>query len=121
MILVTGASGLVGRQLVPRLHAEGLPVRAYVLPARGERPPRMDWPDEVEVVAGRLDDAQSLYRAMQGVHTVIHRASAQWWGTRHDLRRVDIEGATPDCRCPLSAHRALDHPEPAWCGAVLGL
>lgn len=92
MILVTGASGLVGRQLVPRLHAEGLPVRAYVLPARGARPPRLDWPLEVEVVAGRLDDAQTLYRAMQGVHTVIHLASAQWWGTRRDLQRVDIEG-----------------------------
>jgi len=29
---------------------------------------------------------------MQGVHTVFHLASAQWWGTRRDLERVDVQG-----------------------------
>jgi NADH dehydrogenase len=29
---------------------------------------------------------------MQGVHTVFHMASAQWWGSRRDLERVDGQG-----------------------------
>jgi NADH dehydrogenase len=94
MILITGATGLVGRQLVPQLIAAGWPVRALVLPRRGGRLPRLPWPDDlgVEAVTGDLDDAASLHRAMQGVHTVFHLASAQWWGTSRDLERVDIQG-----------------------------
>lgn len=92
MILVTGATGLVGRHLVPRLCAAGYPVRVYVQPRRGRLPPHLPWSEGVEVIAGSLDDPQSLYQAMQGVHTVFHLVSAQWWGSRRDLERVDIEG-----------------------------
>ncbi len=89
MILVTGARGLVGRELVPYLVEAGWPVRILVRPRRRRR---IDWPAAVEVVEGALEDAASLHQAMQRVHTVIHLASAQWWGTRRDLERVDIEG-----------------------------
>jgi len=92
MILVTGATGLVGRQLAPHLAAAGWPVRVFAQPRRGGRPPRIDWPEGVEVVVGDLDDEQNLHRAMQGVHTVFHLASAQWWGTRRDLEQVDVQG-----------------------------
>jgi uncharacterized protein YbjT (DUF2867 family) len=94
MILITGATGLVGRQLVPHLVASGWPVRVLVLPRRGRRLPRLPWPDDldVETVAGDLADQTRLHEAMQGVHTVFHLASAQWWGTRRDLERVDMQG-----------------------------
>ncbi|GIV80710.1 MAG: 3-beta-hydroxy-Delta(5)-steroid dehydrogenase [Anaerolineae bacterium] len=67
-------------------------MRVYVQPRRGRAPTLPHWPEGVEIVAGQLDDAQALYQAMQGVHTVFHLVSAQWWGTRRDLQRVDIEG-----------------------------
>jgi uncharacterized protein YbjT (DUF2867 family) len=94
MILITGATGLVGRQLVPQLVGAGWPVRVIVTPRRGGRPPRLPWPHDlpVEVVVGDLDDQASLHEAMQGVHSVFHMASAQWWGSRRDLERVDIQG-----------------------------
>jgi len=92
MILVTGATGLVGRELVPRLVEAGYPVRVYVLSRRGGRAPRVTWPEGVEVVIGRLDDSERLHRAMQKVHSVFHLASAQWWGTQRDLERIDISG-----------------------------
>lgn len=89
MILVTGARGLVGRELVPHLVEAGWSVRILVRPRRRRR---IEWPETVEIVEGALEDEARLHQAMQRVHTVIHLASAQWWGTRRDLERVDIEG-----------------------------
>ncbi|MBI5959264.1 MAG: NAD(P)H-binding protein [Chloroflexi bacterium] len=92
MIVVTGASGLVGRELVEHLAAAGWPVRVLVQTRRGGRLPRITWPEGVEVVAGSLDDEPALHQIMHGAHTVFHLASAQWWGTRRDLERVDVQG-----------------------------
>lgn len=97
MILITGASGLVGRNLVQHLAAAGWPVRVYVQPRHGVRRGRPEtlpggWPDGVEVVTGRLDDDAALHQAMQRVHTVFHLAGAQWWGTPRDLDRIDLQG-----------------------------
>lgn len=89
MILVTGARGFVGRELVPYLVEAGWPVRILVRPRRRRR---IDWPEGVEVLEGALEDEASLHQAMQRAHTVIHLASAQWWGTRRDLERVDVDG-----------------------------
>jgi uncharacterized protein YbjT (DUF2867 family) len=92
MILITGATGLVGRYLVPQLVGAGWPVRVLVPPRRGGRLPRFRWAEGVEVLAGNLDDPQALHQAMLSVHTVFHLASAQWWGTSRDLERIDVQG-----------------------------
>ncbi|MBN1202436.1 MAG: NAD(P)H-binding protein [Anaerolineae bacterium] len=92
MILVTGGTGLVGHYLIPKLAGSGWPVRVLVHSRRGVRAPRLGWPEGVEVVVGSLDDTRALHQAMQNVHTVFHLASAQWWGRRRDLERIDIEG-----------------------------
>ena len=55
MILVTGATGTVGRQVVEQLVAAGQPVRAVA-----RDPDRADLPDGVELVAGDLSDATGL-------------------------------------------------------------
>jgi uncharacterized protein YbjT (DUF2867 family) len=49
MILVTGASGNVGRQVVEQLVAAGEPVRAV-----SRHPERVDWPEGVQAVSGDL-------------------------------------------------------------------
>ncbi|NLX11523.1 MAG: NAD(P)H-binding protein [Chloroflexi bacterium] len=92
MILVTGASGFVGRTLVNHLALAGHPVRALVHPRRGMRTEQLGWPVSVEVSVGDLTDAQGLHGVMQGVHTVFHLASGQWWGKRRDLQQIDLEG-----------------------------
>ncbi|MEV0310848.1 NAD(P)H-binding protein [Nonomuraea fuscirosea] len=64
-ILVTGATGQVGRHLVTRLHQDGHHVRAL-----SRNPAKADLPAGVEVVAGELADAATLGAAFDGVEAV---------------------------------------------------
>ncbi len=69
MILVTGATGFIGSNLVRRLAAEAKPVRALVRNAEKAR--RILGP-EVEIVRGDIADPVSLASAAEGADTVIH-------------------------------------------------
>ncbi|MHC1561631.1 NmrA family NAD(P)-binding protein [Actinomycetospora sp. C-140] len=61
MIVVTGATGHVGRELVDRLAADGHPVRAVT-----RRPDAYDAPHGVEVVGGDAEDPASLDAVFAG-------------------------------------------------------
>lgn len=65
-ILVTGATGNVGRNVVNQLVARGADVRALV-----RDPSKADLPAGVEVVQGDLLDVDSLRRVMSGVSTLF--------------------------------------------------
>jgi uncharacterized protein YbjT (DUF2867 family) len=66
MILVTGATGTVGRALLDELATTGEPVRAMT-----RRPATADLPGSVEVVGGDLDDPASLEDALRDVDRVF--------------------------------------------------
>ncbi len=66
MILVTGATGTVGRAVIDELATSGEPVRAMT-----RRPGTADLPDHVEVVGGDLDDPDSLEDAVRDVDRVL--------------------------------------------------
>jgi len=72
MILVTGASGYVGNNLVRRLVAVGKPVRAMVhSPAKAEA--RLaDVRDRIEIVKGDVTRPETLAPLMDGVSAVVH-------------------------------------------------
>ncbi|NDJ86290.1 MAG: NAD(P)H-binding protein [Chloroflexi bacterium] len=98
MIIVTGATGFIGSHLVTQLLRSGLPVRVLVPPQVAARYQRRGqaWPwadaGEAEVAEGSVFHGESLFRAMQGVHTVFHLAGAQWWGNQRDLEHVELVG-----------------------------
>ena len=71
MLLLTGASGLVGSALRRRLIADGVPLRCLV------RDPRRLGEDRVrvQIALGDLADPQSFRNALRGVDTVIHLAA----------------------------------------------
>ena len=71
MLLLTGATGLVGRMLVRRLTAAGTPVRCLV------RDPKRLGSDRVrvQIALGDLADPQSFRNAMRGVEVVVHLAA----------------------------------------------
>jgi uncharacterized protein YbjT (DUF2867 family) len=76
MILLTGATGFVGRALVLRLVAEGHAVRCLVRPSR--RTPRLPKGVPLQVAVASLEDERGLRSALVGVETVIHVAGAEW-------------------------------------------
>lgn len=65
-VLVTGATGRVGREVVAQLLGAGVPVRALT-----RRPATAGLPATVEVVAGDLTVPESLEAALQGVGAVF--------------------------------------------------
>jgi uncharacterized protein YbjT (DUF2867 family) len=106
MIVVTGATGKVGSEVVRQLAAAGERVRAFVRdPARA-----VSLGDRVEVARGDLGDAASVERAMQGADraflAVNSEARAVAWmkgaisaaeraGVRHVVR-LSAMGASHD-------------------------
>ena len=72
MLLLTGATGLIGRALLRRLTTAGEPVRCLV------RDPRRLGSDRVrvQIALGDLADPPSFRNAMRGVRTVVHLAGA---------------------------------------------
>ena len=65
-VLVTGASGQIGREVVAQLSAAGLPVRAL-----SRRPRTAGFPDSVEVVGGDLTAPETLDDALRDVGAVF--------------------------------------------------
>lgn len=90
MILVTGATGFVGRALLPRLTEAGHTVRCLVRASR--RSPRLPVGVPVQLAIGPLGDERALRAALAGVETVIHLAGAEWLGRHGDLLAVDVNG-----------------------------
>ena len=88
MILITGASGFIGRHVVETLAGNGGRVRALVRSARGAAV--LDGVD-CELARGDVTDPASLAAATVGVDTVVHLV-AIIAGKRADFERVIVEG-----------------------------
>jgi NADH dehydrogenase len=85
VILVTGASGFVGRHVVQALLAAGQNVRALV------RDPKKGAVPGCELVQGDMTDASSLRRAVEGVEGVVHLVAVRQ-GKEEKFQRVMAQG-----------------------------
>ncbi|MCC6261891.1 MAG: NAD(P)H-binding protein, partial [Anaerolineales bacterium] len=90
MILLTGATGFIGRALVRQLSAIGYPLRALIRPSA--RTPRLPKGVSVEVAVVSLADVRGLRAALRDVDTIIHLASAENQGSRGNLSVADVQG-----------------------------
>jgi NADH dehydrogenase len=85
VILVTGASGFVGRHVVQALLAAGKDVRALV------RDPTKGAALGCEIAEGDMTDAAALQRAVEGVDAVVHLVAVRQ-GKEEKFQRVMVKG-----------------------------
>jgi uncharacterized protein YbjT (DUF2867 family) len=85
MVLVTGATGVVGTALLPRLLSDGHTVRALVRDPRRLGPQRVN----VQIALSDLGDPHGLRHALRGVDTVIHLAATIRDEPRRRLEEVN--------------------------------
>jgi uncharacterized protein YbjT (DUF2867 family) len=90
MILVTGATGFIGRALVRHLSQTGQQVRVLLRPS--PQSPRIPKGVPVEVAVVSLNDERGVRAALRGIDEVYHLASASSQGRRGNLVTTDIEG-----------------------------
>ncbi len=90
MILITGGTGFIGKNLSRHLVTLGRPVRILLSPASDYS--RLPKGIDLEVAISSLTDTRSLKAAMRDVDTVIHLAGSERKSTRADFENVDIIG-----------------------------
>ncbi len=89
LLLVTGATGLVGSHVAERARKQNIRTRALV---RATSDTRLleEW--GVEKITGDLTDCDSLRAAVEGVTVIVHCAAKVGdWGPIDGYRRVNVE------------------------------
>ena len=90
MVLVTGATGFLGRNLCPYLVERGFRVRALVRSTSGA-----DFLRDlgVQIVMGDVRDPNAVQRAVLGCEHIVHAAGMfRFWGRRDDFFETNVQG-----------------------------
>lgn len=97
-VLVTGATGVVGRALVPSLLATGSPVRVYV-----RREPAELRAIGAKVGIGDADDEGRLESALEQVHTIVHLVGGPVPARGETADRLNLESTRTALRAAGNA------------------
>ncbi|MBP1710103.1 MAG: NAD-dependent epimerase/dehydratase [Deltaproteobacteria bacterium] len=90
-VLVTGATGFIGRRVVHKLLQKGINLKVLALP--DEAIP-LEWTGNVEVVRGSISDLHAVENAAAGAKTIIHLvAIVTDWGDEKKYWEVTVEGS----------------------------
>ena len=101
-ILITGATGFIGRQLTHDLLAQGERVRIL---ARSRRKARALFGDNVETCLGDVVDPNAVEMACRGIDIIYHIAGIYRFGLRHHgaLWKTNVEGTENVLRAGAAA------------------
>lgn len=87
-VLITGASGMVGALLTPRILDAGFDVRAMVRSTSDRRPLQGR---DIELFEADLAEPESLPPALRGVDVVVHTAAHVGdWGPPEQFRAINV-------------------------------
>ena len=90
MILVTGGTGFIGRNLVNTLIDNGYEVRTLLKPSK--KTPNLPKGVPVEAIVCSLHDERGLRAALKGIDVVFHLAGTERLSSRSNLMDVDVVG-----------------------------
>lgn len=107
--LVTGATGLVGNNVVRRLVAQGRPVRVLARATADPRP-LADLP-QVERFEGDVRDRKAVLGAVEGAGAVVHAAASVHigWSGLAEAQAINVEGTRNVAEAARSAGARLVH------------
>lgn len=91
MILVTGGTGFLGRNLIPILVEQGYSVRVIT-----RTPEDYPWLEtlNVDVMQADVTDRAAMFEAVQDCEWVIHAAGMfRFWGDPEEFKRTNVDGA----------------------------
>jgi nucleoside-diphosphate-sugar epimerase len=105
LILVTGATGAVGPQVVKALCEAGYPVRTLSL----DPPPAGIWPEGVEAILGDVTNPMDVRSAMRDVDAVVHLAALLHIvnpppDLRQKYEKINIGGTAAVVEAAVRAH-----------------
>lgn len=90
LILITGATGLVGSHVAEQAVKRGYRVRALVR-ASSDIQLLRSW--GCELITGDMDQPEALQAAAENVSVIVHCAAKVGdWGATADYRRINVEG-----------------------------
>ena len=110
MILITGAAGYVGNNLVRLLVAQGQPVRALVHSPQKAAARLTDVREQIEIVAGDVTRPETLRPALEGVSAVVHLVAVAIERQRGDYERINTQGTVNlvDAAKAAGVHRFIN-------------
>lgn len=88
-VLITGATGFIGRHICERLRAAGIPLRIFTRPRSAHRVHTQSTDD---VVCGELSDAAAVRDAVRDTRAIIYAAGAVRGRTPDDFAAANIDG-----------------------------
>lgn len=91
-VLVTGAAGFFGNNIVRRLVQQGKPVRAMVRSPEKAALRLADVKDRIEIVKGDVTDRESLKPLMDGVSAVIHLVAISMEKGSNKYEEINYQG-----------------------------
>ena len=86
-VLVTGASGFVGRHLIAELLIKKFSVKALLLPDEKDK-----WDKAVEIIHGDIQHVDTLYPAVRDIDLVFHLAAVKGAFNNAQYQDINING-----------------------------
>ena len=86
-VLVTGASGFVGRHLIAELLIKKFSVKALLLPDEKDK-----WDKTVEIIHGDIQHVDTLYPAVRDIDLVFHLAAVKGSFKNAQYQDINING-----------------------------
>jgi len=95
-VLLTGATGFIGQNLLKALHNQGIPVRAVIRPASAHK---STLPEDSDILLAELSDHAALAAAVEKSRAVIYCAGSVRGRSLEDFDAANVSGV----RCLVDA------------------